>query len=33
MWYFVWLLGLGLACSFSILNGMWFELPKENNEN
>ena len=32
MWYFSWVLGLGLACSFSILNGMWFELTnKEGN--
>lgn len=26
MWYFSWVLGLGLACSFAILNAMWFEL-------
>jgi cyd operon protein YbgT len=26
MWYFSWILGLGLACTFSILNAMWFEL-------
>ena len=26
MWYFTWVLGLGLACSFAILNAMWFEL-------
>jgi cyd operon protein YbgT len=26
MWYFTWILGLGLACSFAILNAMWFEL-------
>ncbi len=25
MWYFSWILGLGLACSFGILNAMWFE--------
>ncbi len=24
MWYFSWLLGLGLACAFAILNAMWF---------
>lgn len=29
MWYFAWILGLGLACSFAILNAMWLELdPK-----
>ncbi len=26
MWYFSWILGLGLACSFAILNAMWFEM-------
>jgi cyd operon protein YbgT len=26
MWYFSWVLGLGRACSFAILNVMWFEL-------
>jgi cyd operon protein YbgT len=26
MWYFSWVLGIGLACSFAILNAMWFEL-------
>ena len=26
MWYFSWILGLGLACSFAVLNAMWFEL-------
>ena len=25
MWYFTWILGLGLALSFGILNAMWFE--------
>ena len=25
MWYFSWVLGLGLACAFGILNAMWFE--------
>lgn len=33
MWYFVWILGLGLACSFSILNGMWFRPPQKKYEN
>ncbi|WP_454888785.1 cytochrome bd-I oxidase subunit CydX [Sphingobium indicum] len=29
-WYFAWVLGLGLAVGFSILNGTWHEvhLPK-----
>lgn len=26
MWYFSWILGVSLACSFGILNAMWFEL-------
>lgn len=29
MWYFSWILGLGLACSFSILNALWFELHED----
>ena len=28
MWYFAWILGLGLACSFAILNAMWLELEE-----
>jgi cyd operon protein YbgT len=26
MWYFSWILGLGLACSFGILNAIWYEV-------
>jgi len=26
MWYFSWMLGTGLACTFAILNAMWLEL-------
>ncbi len=29
MWYFSWVLGLGLACSFAILNAMWLELTSD----
>jgi cytochrome bd-I ubiquinol oxidase subunit X len=29
MWYFSWVLGLGLACSFAILNAMWLELHED----
>jgi cyd operon protein YbgT len=31
MWYFSWVLGLGLAIGFGILNGIWheFHLPQE----
>ena len=37
MWYFAWILGVGLACSFGIINAMWLELnnqfeEEENNE-
>jgi cyd operon protein YbgT len=30
MWYFSWVLGLGLACSFAILNAMWLEVTVDN---
>lgn len=26
MWYFSWILGLGLAVGFGVLNGMWHEF-------
>ena len=26
MWYFTWVLGLGLSVAFGILNGMWNEF-------
>ncbi|MDE2228051.1 MAG: cytochrome bd-I oxidase subunit CydX [Alphaproteobacteria bacterium] len=26
MWYFSWVLGLGLACAFAVLNAMWLEV-------
>lgn len=29
MWYFAWLLGLPLACTFAILNAMWFEMRED----
>jgi cytochrome bd-I ubiquinol oxidase subunit X len=29
MWYFAWVLGLGLACTFAILNAMWLELDQD----
>jgi cytochrome bd-I ubiquinol oxidase subunit X len=29
MWYFSWILGLGLAAAFAILNAMWFELDAD----
>ncbi|MBS0358699.1 MAG: cytochrome bd-I oxidase subunit CydX [Proteobacteria bacterium] len=33
MWYFSWILGLGLACSFAILNAMWLELADYQEDN
>jgi cyd operon protein YbgT len=32
MWYFTWVLGVGFACGFGILNAIWHEqyLPNEN---
>ena len=29
MWYFSWILGAGLAASFAILNGMWYEMRED----
>lgn len=29
MWYFTWILGVGLACAFGILNAMWLELDDD----
>lgn len=29
MWYFSWILGLSLACTFGILNAMWFEMRED----
>jgi cyd operon protein YbgT len=26
MWYFSWILGVGFAIAFAILNAMWLEL-------
>lgn len=33
MWYFAWILGVGLAASFAILNGMWYELRDNDRQN
>ncbi len=29
MWYFAWILGVGLACAFGIINVMWLEAIDE----
>jgi cyd operon protein YbgT len=26
MWYFSWILGLGLALAFGVLNAIWYEF-------
>ena len=28
MWYFSWILGIGLAVAFAILNAMWLEVDE-----
>lgn len=28
MWYFSWILGLGLALSFGVLNAIWYEVTQ-----
>lgn len=28
MWYFAWILGIGLAVAFGIINAMWLETEK-----
>ncbi len=32
MWYFSWILGMGLAATFAILNGMWYEMRESEAE-
>ena len=32
MWYFSWILGLGFAVAFAILNAMWFELNEDDKQ-
>ena len=29
MWYFAWILGLGFATAFAVLNAMWLEFDDE----
>ena len=29
MWYFAWVLGLGLAVTFAVLNAIWFEVLED----
>ncbi len=30
MWYFAWILGVGLALAFGIINVMWLEAEQTN---
>ena len=30
MWYFAWFLGILLACSLGIINGLWLEQVETN---
>lgn len=32
MWYFSWVLGLGLALAFGILNAIWYEVTEDDEE-
>ncbi|MGY8871174.1 MAG: cytochrome bd-I oxidase subunit CydX [Pseudomonadales bacterium] len=32
MWYFAWVLGVLLACSFGIINAMWLENQMDDEE-
>lgn len=32
MWYFAWILGVLLACSFGIINVMWLEAESLDDE-
>jgi cytochrome bd-I ubiquinol oxidase subunit X len=32
MWYFTWILGLGLALTFGVLNAIWYEVLESQRE-
>lgn len=32
MWYFSWVLGLGLALTFGVLNAIWFDIVENRKE-
>ena len=32
MWYFTWILGVGLAVGFGVLNGIWHEFHLPDND-
>ncbi|GAB6262125.1 cytochrome bd-I oxidase subunit CydX [Photobacterium sp. CCB-ST2H9] len=33
MWYFAWILGVLLACSFGIINALWLETTENMDAN
>ncbi|MCK5893864.1 MAG: cytochrome bd-I oxidase subunit CydX [Endozoicomonadaceae bacterium] len=33
MWYFTWILGVLLACSFGIINVIWYEFQSSSFDN
>ncbi len=33
MWYFTWILGLGFAVMFAVMNALWFEARECANDN
>lgn len=32
MWYFSWILGLGLAITFGVLNAIWYDIVEGERE-
>lgn len=32
MWYFAWILGVGLAAAFGIINAMWLEAYRDHDK-
>ena len=32
MWYFSWILGLGLATTFGVLNAIWYDIVENERE-
>jgi cyd operon protein YbgT len=32
MWYFTWILGLGFAVLFAVVNALWLEAEEENKD-
>jgi cytochrome bd-I ubiquinol oxidase subunit X len=32
MWYFTWILGVGMACSLAIINALWLEINDDSDK-